>query len=669
MSDLQGSRRAQSLAGQRHEASPQSSAVDVGVDVGGTFTDFVGFRGRDVVSLKVPSTRDPSKAVVEGMRALAAVRMAHGTTVATNAILEREGARTAFVTTEGFEHLLLIGRQNRPSLYDLRVTRPVPPIPKERCFGLRERVDARGRVLRSPTKRDLEAVVRKVRSSGAESVAISLLFSFLHPAHDQRLAKALSGLSVSTSHEVLAESREFERCSTTALDAYVNPLVARYLQGLERAVRSDFYVMKSSGGVVSHRAILRRPVDMVLSGPAGGVAAAVALARTTGHRDLLTFDMGGTSADFSTIVRGSASWTTEAMIDTFPLALPVVDIESVGAGGGSIAWVDAGRALRVGPHSAGAEPGPIAYGKGGESLTVSDADLVGGFLGLSLLGGRLPLRADLAAKGVARLADGLHLSPEETVLGVQRVVRATMVKAMRIILARRGLDPRDFALLAFGGAGPMHVWALARELRVPRVLVPLLPGAFSAYRILISPVQLEYSRTIVRPLDRAQSAIAEAVRAFRVRARKALRDEHHDATDAVFNASVDLRYRGQSYEINIPLRADLARAFLRDHRRRYGYASPEEPIELATVRLTVRLPRPVNLPRSPESPVPRMSRRRVLFDDGWSDVPVFDRASLPVGFEEVGPAIVAEDHATTVVPPGANFRIQPRGLMEIEVTP
>src|SRR3989441_3441950 len=273
--------------------------------------------------------------------------------------------------------------------------------------------------------------------------------------------------------------------------------------------------MKSSGGVVSHRAILHRPVDMVLSGPAGGVAAAVALARTTGHRNLLTFDVGGTSADFSTIVRGSASWTTEAVIDTFPLALPVVDIESVGAGGGSIALVDAGRALRVGPHHPGAPPRPTPNGDGGGSPTVSDADLSGGVLGPSLLGGRLPLRADLAAKGIARLAGELHLSPEETVLGVQRVVRATMAKAMRIVLARRGLDPRDFALLAFGGGGPMHAWALARELRIPRVLVPLLPGAFSAYGVLISPVQLEYSRTIGRALDWAPAAIAEAVRAFR----------------------------------------------------------------------------------------------------------------------------------------------------------
>jgi len=639
------------------------------VDVGGTFTDFVGFRGREVVSLKLPSTRDPSAAVLEGMHALVAAGMAHGTTVATNAILERKGARTAFVTTEGFEHLLLIGRQNRPSLYDLRITRPPPPVPRERCFGLRERVDARGRVLRSPTKRDLEAVARRVRSSGAESVAISLLFSFLDPAHERRLAKALRGMSVSTSHEVLAEFREFERSSTTALDAYVKPLVVRYLRGLERAVHGDFYVMKSSGGVVPHKAVLHRPVDMVLSGPAGGIAAAVAIARATGHGNLLTFDMGGTSADFSTIVRGAASWTTEAMIDTFPLALPVVDIESVGAGGGSIAWIDAGRSLRVGPGSAGADPGPIAYGKGGESVTVTDADLLGGVLGPTLLGGRLPLHGDLAAKGIARLADSVHLSSEETVLGVQRVVRATMAKAMRIILARRGLDPRDFALLAFGGAGPMHAWSLARELRIPRVLVPFLPGAFSAYGILISPIQLEYSRTMVRPLDRAESAIGHAVQSFRSRARRALHEEHHAARGAVFLESVDLRYRGQSYEINIPLSGNLAGAFRREHRRRYGYASREEPIELVTVRLMVRVPRRVTFPPPPAVVSPSIGRRRVLFDDGWSDVPVFDRGSLPVGFEEEGPAIVAEDHATTVVPPGANFRIQPRGLIEIEVAP
>jgi len=646
-----------------------SAAVDVGVDVGGTFTDFVGFRGREVVTAKLPSTPNSEVAVIEGMRDLGAAGMAHGTTVATNAILERRGARTAFVTTAGFEHLLLIGRQNRPSLYDLRVTRPPPAVPRERCFGLAERVDARGRILRAPTKRDLEELARKVRSSGAESVAVSLLFSFLRPDHERLVARALVGLPVSASHEVLAEFREFERSSTTALDAYVKPLVIRYLQSLENAVRGGFYVMKSSGGVVSHRAIVHRPVDMILSGPAGGVAAAVAVARATGQGNLLTFDMGGTSADFSTIVRGAASWTTEAMIDAFPLALPVIDIESVGAGGGSVAWIDAGRALRVGPQSAGATPGPMAYGKGGTSVTVSDADLAGGSLGPNLLGGRLPLQEDLAAKGIAGLADELHLSSDETILGVQRVVRATMAKAMRMILARRGLDPRGFALLAFGGAGPMHAAALARELRIPRVLVPFLPGAFSAYGILISPIQLEYSRTIVRPLERAGHTIEETITTFRSRAVRALRQDHHDSRHVVVQASVDLRYRGQSYEINVPVRGDLARAFRREHRRRYGYASREERIELVTVRLTVRVPRRVIFPVSRTSVSPRVARRRVLFDDGWLEVPVFDRESIPVGFEREGPAILAEDHATTVVPPGATFRIRPRGLIEIEVTP
>jgi len=646
-----------------------SAAVDVGVDVGGTFTDFVGFRGREVVTAKLPSTPNSEVAVIEGMRDLGAAGMAHGTTVATNAILERRGARTAFVTTAGFEHLLLIGRQNRPSLYDLRIARPSPAVPRERCFGLAERVDAHGRILRAPTKRDLEALARKVRSSGAESVAVSLLFSFLRPDHERLVARALVGLPVSASHEVLAEFREFERSSTTVLDAYVKPLVVRYLQSLEKAVRGDFYVMKSSGGVVSHRAIIHRPVDMILSGPAGGVAAAVAVARATGQGNLLTFDMGGTSADFSTIVRAAASWTTEAMIDSFPLALPVIDIESVGAGGGSVAWIDAGRALRVGPQSAGATPGPMAYGKGGTSVTVSDADLAGGSLGPNLLGGRLPLQEDLAAKGIAGLADELHLSSDETILGVQRVVRATMAKAMRIILARRGLDPRDFALLAFGGAGPMHAAALARELRIPRVLVPFLPGAFSAYGILISPIQLEYSRTVVRPLDRAGHTIEETITTFRSRAVRALRQDHHDSRHVVVQASVDLRYRGQSYEINVPVRGDLARAFRREHRRRYGYASREGRIELVTVRLTVRVPRRVIFPVSRTSVSPRVARRRVLFDDGWLEVPVFDRESIPVGFEREGPAILAEDHATTVVPPGAPFRIRPRGLIEIEVTP
>ncbi len=641
--------------------------MEVGVDVGGTFTDFVGFHGRLVVSAKLPSTREPSAAVLAGMQEIGASGMAHGTTVATNAILERRGARTAFVTTAGFEDLLAIGRQSRPSLYDLRVTRPTPLVPRERCFGIRERVDARGRILVRPTAREVARVARAVRESGAESVAVCFLFSFFRAQHERLLANALRGISVSASHEVLAEFREYERSSTTALDAYIKPLVTRYLAHLEHALGGAFLVMKSSGGVASHRLVQRRPVEMVLSGPAGGVAAAASLAVASGQPDLVTFDMGGTSADFSVLDRGRPTWTTEAVIDGFPLALPVVDIESVGAGGGSLASIDAGGALRVGPESAGAEPGPIAYGKGGRRVTVTDADLVGGALGPSLLGGRLPLHADLARNGIERLAADLRLSVEETVLGVQRVVRASMAKAMRLVLARRGLDPRAHALLAFGGAGPMHGWALARELGVRTVLVPFLPGAFSAYGILISPVVVEYSRSVVRPLDHADAVIREAAAGFVRRARADLAAEGFDPRRAVLESSVDLRFRGQSYEINVPLRGDLGALFRKEHRRRFGYTPRSEPIELVTVRLSARVPRRIRRPRVETPMEATPARRRVLFEDGWVAAEVRPRASLAVGAEVDGPLIVEEPHATTVVPPDARLRVDRLGLLGIEV--
>ena len=639
------------------------------MDVGGTFTDFVGFRGREVVTTKVPSTRDSSRAVLAGMRELGADGMAHGTTVATNAILERKGARTAFLTTSGFEDLLTIGRQNRPSLYDLRVTRPSPTVPRELCLGVRERVDARGRAARPLTEREVRRAVREVRALGAESVAVCLLFSFLRPRHEARLREALGDLPVSVSHEVLAEFREYERASTTVLDAYVKPLVSRYLQDLRDALGHDFVVMKSGGGVASEAGVRKRPVEIVLSGPAGGVAAAAALARASRRRNLITFDMGGTSADFSAVVDGRAQWTTEAAVETFPLALPVVDIESVGAGGGSLASLDRGGALRVGPESAGADPGPVAYGKGGTRPTVTDADLVAGSLGPSLLGGRLPLDASLARQGLEGLAKDLRLPLDEAVLGVQRVVRATMTKAMRLVLAKRGLDPRAFSLLAFGGAGAMHACALAREMGVPRVLVPFLPGAFSAYGILISDVRLEYSRSVVRPLDRASRTLAHAVAEFTERAREDLASQGHDPERALIEPSVDLRFRGQSYEINVPLRGDLAAAFRRAHRRRYGYASVREPIEAVTVRLVARMPRRAHVPSPPQDVTPRADTRAVLFEDGWEEAHVLPRSTLPVGFEAAGPLVVEEAHATTVVPPGATLHVDRLGLLDIEVGP
>ncbi len=639
----------------------------VGVDVGGTFTDLVGFRGREVVTTKVPSSAEPAEAVQAGLREVGATEMAHGTTVATNAILERKGARVAFVTTRGFEDLLAIGRQDRPNLYDFRVTRPPPAVDRTMCFGLRERVDGRGRVLTKPTAEEIDRLARTVRTSGAEAVAISLLFSFLRPDHEARLAEALRGLPVSVSHEVVPEFREYERSSTTVLDAYVKPLVQRYLNGLRSAVGRDFYMMKSGGGVAMQTAVLRRPAEIVLSGPAGGVAAAVSLARRARRHNVVTFDMGGTSADFSAIVEGRTAWTSEGSIDTFPLALPVVDIESVGAGGGSVAVRDPGGALQVGPESAGSTPGPMAYGRGGQRPTLTDADLVGGSLATSLLGGRLPLHPELAEEGLATLAQDLRLGLAETVLGVQRVVRATMSKAIRLVLARRGLDPEDFTLLAFGGAGPMHACALARDIGIPRVLVPFLPGAFSAYGILISDVRLEYGRSVVRLLSDAGPALRTTIEEFRERAEADLEEQGCDPTAAILEASADLRYRGQSYAINVPVRANLAIAFRRAHRLRYGYASPSEPIELVAVRLVARVPRPVSVPRPPRGRRPDAEARTVLFDDGWTESQVLRRDRLPVGFEGFGPLIIEEPHATTVVPPDVRMRVDRLGLLDIEV--
>ena len=642
--------------------------MDVGVDVGGTFTDFVGFRGREVVTTKVPSTRDPSIAVVQGMREIGADGMAHGTTVATNAILERNGARTVFVTTAGFEDLLTIGRQNRPNLYDFRVTRPPPLVLRELCLGARERVDAGGRALRPLAEREVRRIAKEVHARNAESVAICLLFSFLRPQHERMIREAIGDLPVSMSHDVLGEFREYERASTTVLDAYVKPLVTRYMDDLRTAIQQDFYVMKSGGGVTSQAEVSRRPIDMVLSGPAGGVAAAAVLSRGARRKNLVTFDMGGTSADFSALPAGKPTWRTDAVIDDFPIAIPVVDVESIGAGGGSLAWIDSGGALRVGPKSAGARPGPIAYGKGGDQVTVTDADLVGGHLGRGLLGGRLVLDERLARRGIGKLAEQLHLSVDETILGVQRVVRATMAKAMRLVLARRGLDPRDFALLAFGGAGPMHAWALARELGVRTVLIPFFPGAFSAYGILTSPIRVEYSRSVVRPLERAAPVMSRAIEQFRKRATSELEATGLDARRARVEATVDLRFRGQSYEISIPVRGNLAKAFRREHRRRYGYASRTEPIELVTIRLVARVPRPIPRPRLPSSAVAVAPQsRQVLFEAGWRETPVHERRNLGQDMVIEGPAIVSEDHATTIVPPGGSLRVDQSGLLEITV--
>ena len=639
----------------------------VGVDVGGTFTDFVAADVGGVHAHKLPSSRgDPGGIALGGMRVLGGTTMAHGSTVATNAILEGRGARVALVTTEGFQDVLAIGRQDRPSLYDFRVTRPEPLVPRERRFGVAERVAADGSVLRPLDPDSLQAIAAKLGASGADAVAVSLLFSFLRPEHERAIRDVVPDLPVSLSSEVLPEFREYERTSTTVLDAAVKPLVGRYLASLESAC-GPFLVMRSSGGVLPSPAVPARPIEMLLSGPAGGVAAAKVVGDLLGERNLVTFDMGGTSADVAVIADGQVAWTTEASIAGHPLALPIVDITSVGAGGGSVAWFDAGGALRVGPRSAGGEPGPMCYGHGGTEFTVADADLLGGALPRTLLGGTMPLDGSAANAGARELVRRLG-GTDDAILAVQSVVRATMAGAIRLALSKRGLDPRDFALLAFGGAGPMHAAYLARDLGMPRVLVPFLPGAFSAYGILVSDLRVDYGRTRVMPLADA-GPVVDAILSEMAEAARVSFAAQRISGAPVLAPSVDLRYAGQSYEVNVPVSGDLRSQFHRRHEVLYGYAATDEPIDLVTVRLTATIPRPHPVPVLRPTGTAVKGSRRVLFPEGRSEATVYDRGALAEGFASWGPAIVEEPHATTVVPPRVDFRVLPHGVLALEVPP
>lgn len=639
------------------------------MDVGGTFTDFVLQRNGALEVYKLPSTpAEPERVVLEGLRGHAVAIVGHGTTAATNAAVEGRGATTALLTTAGFEDLLQIGRQHRPRLYDFRVTRPDPLVPRERTFGVRERVDPHGEVLHPLQREAVEALLTPLQAQGVESVAVSFLFAFANPVHEALVAEVLGDqFHVSQSSEVLPEFREFERTSTTVLDALVAPLVQRYLSRLAEGLAARLFVMRSNGGLREAQSLVRRPVEMILSGPAGGVAGAQFLGETLDLPDLLVLDMGGTSADVSLLVDGRPTWTTEAEIGGHPLALPVLDIVTIGAGGGSVAWVDPGGALRVGPRSAGADPGPLCYGRGGEALTLTDVDLTSGLLGPALLGGKMPLHPEEAERGVQELSATLGLKREDLLLGVRAVVVSNMVRAAALAFARRGLDPREFALVAFGGAGPMHAVDVARELGIATVVVPPLPGAFSAYGILVSDVRLDYGRSLVRPFEAAGSEIEAAWGSMEDRAVEELGRQGVDPEEALLVRSLDLRYQGQSYEINVPASEEIVAAFHTLHEARYGYAMPGEPVEVVNVRLGAVAARPKPLPRARGDATRGKAEREVLLANGWETVPVHPRESLPRDFVASGPLIIEEETATTVVDGGAEVRLDPSGALRLEV--
>ncbi|MGQ9889823.1 MAG: hydantoinase/oxoprolinase family protein, partial [Aggregatilineales bacterium] len=637
----------------------------VGVDIGGTFTDLVVSEGGALRIHKLLSTpRSPADAMLAGLEALGVTpgaRISHGTTVATNAILERKGARTALITTQGFRDLLFIGRQNRPDLYALQPTLPPPLIPRRWCYEVPERLDHTGAVLTPLDLGALDAIIDDMVAEGIEAVAVCFLYSYVNPAHE-RAARArilahgaLAEWQVSLSCEVLPEFREYERASTTALDAYVRPVVTRYLARLEAALprQSRLLVMKSDGGVVSAEAARRQAAHTALSGPAAGVIGAFHVASLAGFNHIITLDMGGTSTDVA-LCPGAPGRRAEAELDGLPLRLRLLDIETIGAGGGSIARLDAGGALRVGPESAGADPGPIAYGRGGAQVTVSDANVVLGRLpSRHFLGGRMALDADAAYRALAGLGARMGMSAEEAARGVIDVANVNIDRALRRVSIARGHDPRAFTLVAFGGAGPLHACAVAERLEIPRVLVPRYPGVLCALGLLMADITRDYSRTALQPATAdSRAALGKLYDELFQQAYDDLRAEGIADGDMAFHALADLRYSGQSFELTVPLTDDLAGAFHQAHRQRYGHALPERPVEVVTLRVQAvgRVAKPV---LAPEPVMPRQPPPADLS----AALPAYDRAALPPGAHISGPALVRQLDSTAFVAAGWSARV------------
>ncbi len=631
-----------------------------GIDTGGTFTDFVVLddEGR-LASFKLRSNpAAPARVILEGLGRIAGQGrdVVHGSTVATNALLERKGARTAFVTTAGFEDLIAIGRQNRARLFDLTPPLPKPLIPGTLCFGVRERTLFDGTILRRPTAAALKRLRAALARQRAESVAICLLHSYQNAANERAVLEALRGaFHVSASHDVSPEFREYERASTTVIDAYVGPLMAAYLEDLDRGSRDRVFIMQSNGGSLTSREARSHAVRTILSGPAGGVVGAVAVARAGGFERILGFDMGGTSTDVS-LSDGRPLETTEATVDGFPVRIPMLDIYTVGAGGGSIARVDEGGLLRVGPESAGADPGPACYGKG-EEATVTDAHVVLGRIAPDqFLGGEMRIDASRSEAAVDRIASRLRLSRTAAAEGILRVANASMERAIRVVSIERGHDQREFALVAFGGCGGLHACEIASELAIGTVVVPRLAGALSALGMLLADRIRDYSAAALGRSD------------LEARFRRLEQKARRDLPGALPTRTADLRYAGQSYEINVPWSKHPAEGFHKAHHALYGFSDPGRAVEVVTLRVRAVLatPKPELLWQGDGRPASG-ERRRIRAGGAWRWAPVLRREELSER-PSPGPALVADYGSTTLVPPGWSFRLDAYGSLVAETT-
>jgi len=676
-------------------------ATAIGIDIGGTFIDIVIADRGDLRAVKVPSTpSSPADGVIAalekeiegGLDPERVTRLAHGTTIATNAILERSWARTALITTRGFRDIIEIGRQDRPSLYDLFQIRPQPVVPRDLRFEVTERIDSEGRVHMPLERSDVERLIPILMEEGMEAVAVSFLFSYLNPEHEREVGRILSaklGIPIVLSSDVLPEFREYERTSTTVISAALRPVVKGYIAGLEEGTKRlgfkrSWQIMQSGGTVTSAGIAETIPARIALSGPAAGVRGAEAVGRLIGERDLITVDMGGTSCDVSLIRDGRIATTRSGTVGGYPLAVPMVEVHTIGAGGGSIARIDPGGSLRVGPESAGADPGPVCYGRGGRYPTVTDAHLVLGHILPDLpLGGLSLLDREAARDALGGLARELGLSVEEAAFGIIEVADAAMERAIRVISVERGYDPRGFTLLPFGGAGPLHAVSIARRLGIRRVVIPPLAGILSAFGLLATEVGHDYSQSLVRvlgslPPERTRKILSGLC----AEGRRELTSEGIGKEEIRFSLSADLRYAGQAHELNIPFPlvtdpakidrdalVSLASSFHAAHHHAFGHSSPQEKVELVTLRVrAIGPPASIDLRREPSGSSTPIAQIPVWFDrSGSVPTEVRRRRGLSPGEAFVGPLLLVGEDSTLIVPPRVEGRSDRYGNVILEV--
>ena len=655
--------------------------VIIGVDTGGTFTDFIYKDGDKWGVFKTLSTpENPAKAVLYGIEKIAKDKpknITHGSTVATNAVLERKGAKTAFITNKGFEDILFIGRQNREKLYDLHYRKNPPLVPEELSFGIKGRIIYTGEEIEKLDEAEVEKVAEILKEKGVESVAVSFLFSFLNPEHEEIVERVLKkhGFEVSISSKIVPEFREYERSSTTVINAYVMPKMKGYISFLENHLSKEdrLRIMQSNGGVISSETVKEQPVRTILSGPAGGVVGAWKIGKLAGYEKLITFDMGGTSTDVS-LIDGKPIITTESKIEGYPVKVPVIDIHTVGAGGGSIARIDSGGALTVGPESAGADPGPICYGKG-EEITITDANL---FLGRLIpdyfLGGNMKLQFERIVPYFEKMAKKAGITPLELAEGILNIANTKMEKAIRVISVERGYDPQEFSLFSFGGAGGLHAAFLAKMLNIPRVIVPQNPGILSAMGMVLSDIVKDYSLTVMLTGKSVNRENTE--RFFKVLEERAVEDlkkEGIPENKIRVEKYLDMRYKGQSFELIVPFVDDFIEAFHKEHERVYGYSNRKREVEVVNVRI-----RAIGETEKPElkkfnlvsEEVPEgalLEKRKVYFDGKWIETSVYDREKLLPGNRIKGAAIVVEYSSTTVIPPFAKAFVDEYKNLIIEI--